>query len=139
VSRLNAEIRGREGLAYYCFSQFRSSYFEGPWVLHMGVNPKNVEKAISGALAVIEGMRSKPPGLEEMRLWKDYVTGRLALRMETNAGVAEALADADFYKRGLDYPWRLPQMIRSITPAQVHEAARKYLHPDRACIIIAGP
>ena len=139
VSRLNTEIRGREGLAYYCFSQFRSSYFEGPWVLHMGVNPKNVEKAISGALAVIEGMRSKPPGLEEMRLWKDYVTGRLALRMETNAGVAEALADADFYKRGLDYPWRLTQMIRSITPAQVHEAARKYLHPDRAYIIIAGP
>jgi predicted Zn-dependent peptidase len=84
-------------------------------------------------------MRAKPPSLEEMSLWKDYVTGRLALRMETNAGVAEALADAEFYKRGLDYPWRLPQIIRSITPAQVHETARKYLHPDRAEIIVAGP
>jgi zinc protease len=139
VSRLNDEIRDREGLAYYCFSQFRSSYFEGPWVLHMGVNTKNVEKAVLSALAVIERMRAKPPSLEEMSLWKDYVTGRLALRMETNAGVAEALADAEFYKRGLDYPWRLPQIIRSITPAQVHEAARKYLHPDRAEIIVAGP
>lgn len=139
VSRLNTEIRDRQGLAYYCYSQFRASYAQGPWVLRMGVNPANVEKALASALAQIKAMQEKPPGREEMSLWKDYVTGRSAVAMETNGGIAYALADAEFYGLGLDYPYRYAEIIRAITPEQVHAAAKKYLHPDAYTVAIAGP
>jgi zinc protease len=105
----------------------------------MGVNPANVDKALSSALAQIKAMQEKPPGADEMSLWKDYVTGQSAVAMETNAGIAEALADAEFYGLGLDYPYRYADIIRAITPEQVQKAAKKYLHPNAYVAAIAGP
>ena len=139
VSRLNTEIRDKQGLAYYCYSQFRASYAQGPWLLRMGVNPANVEKALSSAVAQIKAMQEKPPGAAEMSLWKDYVTGRSAVAMETNAGIAEALSDAEFYGLGLDYPYRYADIMRAVTPEQVQKAAKKYLHPNAYVAAISGP
>jgi predicted Zn-dependent peptidase len=40
---------------------------------------------------------------------------------------------------GLDYYQRVPSLIRSITPDQILDAARRYLHADRLALAVAGP
>jgi zinc protease len=49
------------------------------------------------------------------------------------------LLNIERYDLGLDYYLRYPEMVRSVTPAQVLTAARKYLNPERLAIAIAGP
>lgn len=138
-SRLTDRIRDKEGLAYYVYSYFAAYRGPGPWVMRMGVNPARVDRAIDSALSVMAGIRQDPPGEGELRLWQDYVTGQLALSLETNTGIASNLATAEFYGLGLDYPWRYPEIIKQVSPAQVAAAAQRYVLPDRAMIITAGP
>jgi predicted Zn-dependent peptidase len=52
--------------------------------------------------------------------------------------MAHQLASAEFYGLGVGYPDEFPDIIRSITKAQVDEAIRKYIHPEVATTVIAG-
>ena len=138
-SRLTTRIRDQQGLAYYVYSYFAAYRGAGPWMLRMGVNPARVEQAITSALAELRRIREQPPDTTELRLWQDYVTGTSSLALETNAGIASSLADAEFYGLGLDYPWRYPELVNRVTPAEVAAAARRYIDPDHSITIIAGP
>ncbi len=138
-SRLARRIRDELGLAYYVYSYFAAYRGPGPWIMHMGVNPARVDQAIDGALDMLRAIREHPPQADELRLWQDYVTGSASLRLETNGGIAGALADAEFYGLGLDYPWRYPELVRNVTPAEVAAAAQKYLQPGHVIIVTAGP
>ena len=40
---------------------------------------------------------------------------------------------------GLDYYRHYPEMVRAVTPVDVLAAARKYLHPEKLAVAIAGP
>ena len=138
-SRLTEAIRDQQGLAYYVYSQYRAYYGDGPWLLRMGVNPANVSKAVAAALAQMRKVQQQGVTDREMALWQDYAAGSLALRMETNEGVANSLADAEFYGLGLDYPYRLPALLAALSRQQVQAAARKYLHPEAYVLVTAGP
>ena len=43
------------------------------------------------------------------------------------------------YGLGLDYYRRLPDLVRSVTPEAILQAAQHYLDPDRLAIAVAGP
>jgi len=139
ASRLMEHIREEKGLAYYVYSDFVAYRGPGPWITRMGVDPPFLEHAVDIALSEMRRIREQPPTDAELRYWKDYVSGTLAVHMETNAGIAGALSEAEFYGLGLDYPWRYPELVRQVTTAQAADAARKYILPDRCIISIAGP
>ena len=44
-----------------------------------------------------------------------------------------------YFHLGLDYPERYSTIYSAVTPAQVNAAAKRYLHPDKLVISIAGP
>jgi predicted Zn-dependent peptidase len=54
-------------------------------------------------------------------------------------GIATYLQAAEFFDLGLDYDVRMPDLLRSVTHDQVHEAARRAIDPDHATIVVAGP
>ena len=58
--------------------------------------------------------------------------------LSTNAGLAAALWNAEFYGLGLDYVERYPELIRAVTAEEVNAAIRKYFRPDHLTIVIAG-
>ena len=60
-------------------------------------------------------------------------------RMETNTESAAVLADAEFYGHGIDYPEKLPDLIRAVTKTEVEEAAERYLTLGRHVLVVAGP
>ena len=49
------------------------------------------------------------------------------------------MLDIELYELGLDYLDRYPAIIRALTRQQLHEAAKRHLHPDRLAITVAGP
>jgi zinc protease len=137
--RLGANVRDRQGLAYYVYSSVEASLGAGPWAVHAGVNPKNLVRAIDGILAEIKRLRSEPVTQDELDEARDFLTGSLALRLETNDGVAATLGDIELYDLGLDYLQRYPNIVRSITAEQILVAAQKYAQIENYALAIAGP
>jgi zinc protease len=58
--------------------------------------------------------------------------------LATNAGLAGAMWNAEFYKLGLDYIDRYPQIIQAVTIEEVNAAIRKYFRPDHLTVVLAG-
>ncbi len=137
--RLGQNVREKQGLAYYVYSSVEANIGAGPWVVYAGVNPKNAERAVDGIVAEIQSLRSNPVTKDELDEAKDFLTGSLALRLETNDGVASALGDIELYELGLDYLQRYPNIIRSITADQILAVVRKYAQLENYALSIAGP
>ena len=139
IARLFGRVRDVQGLAYSVWSSFTPSIGEGLFHASAGVNPANVDKAINSILHEIELMKSDGITEDELSDAQNLIVGNFALALETNRGLAAILLSAELYELGLDYLERHELIYRSITCAQVGEAAQKYLHPDLCSIAIAGP
>ena len=137
--RLGDSIRERQGMAYYVFSSLDANVVEGPLTIRAGVSPANVERAVSsiddevGRLA-LEGITAK-----ELKESQQYLIGSMPRALETNVGIASFLQTTEFFGLGLDHDLRLPGLLRAVTLDDVHAAARRLLHPDRATVVVAGP
>jgi zinc protease len=138
-SRLGLKVRDQEGLTYGINSRFRApSLAAGPWYVGVSVNPNNIEKAINSALAVLRDYVQNGIREDELADEKSSAIGSFKVSLATNAGLAQAMWNAEFYGLGLDYIDRYPQIIQSVTVAEVNAAIRKYLRPDQLTVVIAG-
>jgi zinc protease len=139
LGRLFNYVRDVQGLAYEVRSSFLSGLGEGPFIARAGVNPQNVERAIQSIVSEISRLRNDGITEQELADAKDMLIGNFALSLETSAGIASILLNSEIYQLGLDYPERHRQIYRTITKEQVEQAARKYLHPEKLSLVIAGP
>lgn len=139
MGRLGATVRDEEGLAYYVYSHAQAGFLAGPWTVRAGVNPRNVERAIQGILREIRGLQAEPVRGDELRDARDYLTGSLAVRLETDAGIAQALVEIELFALGLDYLLRYPALIHAVTPEEIAAAARRYLPLDGYSVATAEP
>jgi zinc protease len=139
MGRIGEVVREKSGLAYYAHSSLNAGTGPGTWEVSAGVNPKDVKKA--RALIEAELRRFVDAGVtqEELADSQSNYTGRLPLSLESNGGVAGALVNIERYDLGLDYYRKYADLVRSITPSQVVETARKYIDPDRLATAVAGP
>jgi zinc protease len=138
-SRLGLQVRDREGLTYGIGSRFRApSLAAGPWYIAVSVNPQNVTQAISSALQVLREYVAHGIREDELRDEKSAAIGSFKVALSTNAGLAEALWNAEFYRLGTDYVDRYPQLIEAVTIDEVNAAIRKYFRPEQLTVVIAG-
>jgi zinc protease len=137
--RLGDSVRDRDGLAYYVSSHLQAGISAGPWVVQAGVNPSNLERALTGIEAELVRLRSEPVSADELLEAQDYLTGSLALRLETNDGVAGTLLGMETYGLGMDYLERYAGIIRGLTRDDLLAAAHEYIDLEHSVVIIAGP
>jgi len=139
MGRLGATLRDEEGLAYYVYSQAQAGFLPGPWAVRAGVNPANLDRAIAGIVREIQGLQREPVRDGELEDAQEFLTGSLAVRLETDAGIAQALLDIELFDLGLDYLLRYPGLIRAVTPEQIGAAAARYLRLDGYTVATAVP
>jgi zinc protease len=136
--RIGESVRERSGLAYHASSSLSGGIGPGPWLFLAGVSPGNIEKAIALIRQEIVRFVTEPVTSVELADSQSNYIGRLPLSLESNAGVAAALLNLERYELGLDYYLRYPDLINAITPAEILDAAQRYLNPDRLAIATAG-
>lgn len=139
TSILGEEIRERNGLVYDVYSTFDAGLGAGPWYATLGSSPNNVDKAIDLLKREIEKFKQTGATMQQFNRAREFIIGVFPIALETNQGVARTLLDAEFYGLGIDYLQRRAGIYRSITLEAVNAAAKKYLRPDSATLVIAGP
>ena len=139
ASILGDEIREKRGLAYDVYSTFDATLGAGPWYAALGTSPKNLNEALKALKDNIAAFKKTGPTKKQYEQAREFIIGVFPIALETNAGVARALLNAEFYGLGLDYLRNYAKIYRAVTLDQAKSAAAKYLHPDAATLVIAGP
>jgi zinc protease len=139
MGRLGANVRDKQGLAYYAYSAIESGRQASLWAARAGVDPANIDRAHAGVIAELRRLREEPVTEDELADGKSYLTGSLPIALETNDGVAATLLAIEYYDLGLDYLDRYPDIINAITREEVLAATRNHLDPDRLAVGIALP
>lgn len=137
--RLGDSIRERQGMAYYVFSSLDGGVGPGPLLVRAGVSAENVDRTIQSIDQELSAIVAQGFTEQEIAESKQYMVGALPRQLETHAGIAGFLLNAELYGLGLDFDRRLPDQIRQVTYDAAMQAARELLHPDRATIVVAGP
>jgi zinc protease len=139
MGRLGDKVREEEGLAYYVYSSQESGPNAGLWYAAAGVNPANVEQAITSIRREFARLAEEKVSDEELADTQAYLTGILPLQLETNEGVASTLLNMEWYQLGLDYLYRYNDLIYSVTADDVQRVAQSYLRADAYALSVAGP
>jgi len=139
ASRAGNVIRDQLGLAYYVFSGMGSSRGQSPWIVRMGVNPQNVNRAIEVALDELRKVTLGDIADDDLALAKDKLVGELDVALESPGGVASMVMEAELFDLGEDHFERYPRELRAVSKEQVVDTARTFLPPERHAAVVAGP
>jgi zinc protease len=131
-------VRDEQGLVYGIYSYFAAAGHSGSFKASAQTKNENANRVIEAIVKEIERMRTEPVTEEELKSAKDYLTGSFPLKLDTNAKVAGFLVDIENFHLGYDYFDKYPQYINAVTREKVLEVARKYLHPDRYCLLVVA-
>jgi zinc protease len=139
MGRIGESVRENAGLAYYASTGLNAWIEGGSWEVSAGVDPNNLDQAIALIREEILRFTREPVSADELSDSQAYFLGRLPLRMESNAGMANALLNIERFQLGLEYYREYPGLIEAITPEAILETARQYLDADRFVVVSAGP
>jgi zinc protease len=139
MGRLGEKVREEQGLAYYVYSSQDAGSMTGLWYAAAGVNPTNVEQAITSIQEEFARLAEERVNEEELADTQAYLTGVLPLQLETNDGVASTLLNIEWHGLGLDYLHRYNDLVYNVTAEDVQRVAQSYLRPDIYALSIAGP
>ncbi len=137
--RLGESVRERQGMAYYAYSQLQAGKQVGLWVVNAGVAAENIDRAIDSIIAEVEGFNEGGPTEREFTDATGSILGSMPLGLETSGSQAATAGDIVFHDLGHDYLQRYRDIIRSLTPEQVTEAARTHLDMGRLTVAVVGP
>jgi zinc protease len=137
--RLGDSIRERQGMAYYVFSSLDAGQGPGPLMIRAGVAAENVARTIASIDTELDTIRLGGFTEKEIAESKQYLVGSLPRQLETNAGIAAFLLNAELFDLGPDYDRMLPDLVRAVTRDAAVAAARRLLDPQRATVVVAGP
>jgi zinc protease len=139
-SRINLNLREVHAYTYGAFSSFDWRRGAGPFTVGTAVRSDVTDAAVKEILLEIDRMRSSEVTDAELSLATSYLDGVFPIRFESTTAIASALASLVSYGLPEDYFDRYRGNIRSVTAAQVLNAARVHLHEDRLQIVtVADP
>jgi zinc protease len=138
MGRIGQNVREKQGMAYYAYSDLRAGLLAGPWWVKAGVSAANVDRAVAAIVHEIKELQDHGPAPDELADARTFLTGSLAVRLETSQGAAQMLADIELFGLGLDYLERYAAIIAGTSRDAIVRAIRRF--PTGAyALAVAGP
>jgi predicted Zn-dependent peptidase len=137
-SRLFLNIREKLGLAYDINSYATHLQDSGSWVVYAGVDPANLTATVEAVLQELARLREEIPGAEISRA-REYIKGRLLLRMEDTRSVATWLGAQELLADRVLTVDEVVAMLDAVTPQHLQEVARSLITADKLDLAVVGP
>lgn len=148
-SRMFSELREKRGMAYYVHTQVENGSDAGYLTTQAGVPVDKVEEAIKTILNEYKKIAEKFVGAKELKLVKDMLNGKLALKLESSDEVANWYAKQSIMNltqgrsggkgRKIISPDEYLKTINQITAKELREVAKELFRNDKLNLAIIGP
>jgi predicted Zn-dependent peptidase len=138
-SRLFLELREKRALTYDVHSYISNYSDAGHVVIYAGVAPTRAREAVAAALAEVARLRNEQVPEAELLRVRDFVKGRIELRLEHSRGVSSWLAGQELFLDRIRSVEELIGIIDGISAADMQRVARQYLRPELAYLAAVGP
>jgi zinc protease len=138
TSRLNLNLRERQGFTYGVSSSFAMRRERGPFVISTAVQTEVSAAAQTEIMREVEGIRAAPVRDEEVQDARNYLAGVFPLRLQASDGVASRLAELALYRLPDDYFDSYRDRIVDVTVSDVERVAVEYLRPEEMVVVVVG-
>jgi len=137
-SRLFNEVREKRGLAYSVSSDLRTSAKGSLLVIPTGSANERVAEAIQVIRGEIARLRDNGVTEQEVGDAKTYLTGALALSLDSSSAVASLLRGMQTDRLPRDFLDHRAELIGAVTAADVNRVARRLLRDDAMTTVVVG-
>jgi zinc protease len=137
-SRLNLNLRERLGYTYGASSSFASRRQPGTFSMSTAVQTEVTAHSVAEMLRDLREIREAPVTQAELDDARNFLAGVFPLGLQTTDGVAGKLSTLATYGLPDDYYDHYRDGLLAVTAADVQDAARRRLWPNRAAVVIAG-
>jgi zinc protease len=137
-SRMFLEIREKQGLAYDAHTEYSSERSAAAVKAVTQVRNEAVEPALKAVLSELNKIATDPVPARELSGTKNYLAGTFVLRLTTQRGVADQIAQLDSLGLPASALGTYVTHVQSVEPDQIQAEAKKYLAPDQAAIVVVG-
>lgn len=138
VSRLNMNLRERNGFTYGVRSGFAFRRGAGPFVVGTAVGTEQTAAAVREAMSEVEGLLDAGPTEEEVAMSRDFLAGVYPLRFESTAQVASRVSEMVTYRLPDDHLASYRDRIRAVTRDEAWEAGRRHIRPAEFTLVVVG-
>lgn len=137
-SRLFLEIRERLGLAYDVQSYVNYLQDAGALVIAAGVDPKRIGPAIEASLAELARLKDGVPESELVKA-REFMKGRLLLRMEDTRAVASWLGGQELLHREILTPDEVIARLDAVAQDDLRRVANDLFRTEKLNLAVVGP
>jgi zinc protease len=138
TSRLNMNLREKQGFTYGVRSNFAFRKGPGPFLISTAVASDVTARAIEEILKEIDALRADGPTEEEMRNTRDYLAGILPLELQTTNQLATRLSELFIYNLPDRYFDTYRERIAAVTRDDAHRVAQQHIARERLTFVVVG-
>jgi zinc protease len=138
TSRLNLNLREKNGFTYGVRSRFAFRREAGPFSISTSVGTEQTVDAVREAMSEVVHLLDAGPTQEELDAAKDYIAGIFPLQLETTGQIASRVAQLLVYGLPDDYYSHYRERIRAVEMHPALEAARRHIRPEELTILVVG-
>ena len=137
-SRINMNLREKNGYTYGAFSYFNYRRGSGPFVIASSVRTDTTPDALREMFNEVQGIETSPITPAEMTLAKDAAARSLAGRFETTQENVGTTSELFTYDLPLDFYSKFPAQVDAVTPQDVERVAKQYFVPGKMFVVVVG-
>jgi predicted Zn-dependent peptidase len=137
TSRLNQNLRERNGYTYGAGSVFDMRTSAGPFFATAGVQTDKTADALEEFFVELAGIQ-KPVGPEELDKARNYVALGFPAEFETTRNLAQKMEEMIVHNLPEETYRSFVGQVRKVTAADVQQAAARYIQPEKMAVVIVG-
>jgi zinc protease len=137
TSRLNQNLRERNGYAYGAGSTFAMRREAGPFFAAAGVQTDKTSEALREFFNEFDGML-KPVPADEFQKAQNYIALGFPGDFETTGDLLGRLQELQVFGLPVDYFGGYVSRVMAVTPAELQTIAAQYIKPSHFVVVVVG-
>lgn len=137
-SRLFMKLREDKGYTYGAYTSLDARRLAGTFRASAEVRTPVTGASLHEFFFELNRIRDDRVPEEELQNAKSYLTGVFPIRLETQDGLIDQLANVKMLDLPADYLHTYRDRVGAVTADEVQRVAREHVTPDRAALVVVG-
>lgn len=136
--RLFLNLREKHAWTYGSYSSIVQDDLKGHFTAYAKCRNAVSDSSVAEILNEMTRLQKEPVPADELQNHLSYLSGSFAIGLESPQTVAQYAINIERYKLPKDYYQNYLKNLNAVTASDIQNAARKYIHPDQAHIVVVG-